>query len=153
MKPTETERAFRNEVVDRIRSIILDSWPEAIVDPIGSSATDLMLPNSDIDLEVFGVREELAMQILQTKILNSSIAEPNSIRLLSNNNILILAYIDRNSHLDVDVSFNDTVAHESAKLFNDFIEKYPALPKLVFVIKQFLIQRQLKSFKTGRKHH
>ena len=45
---------MRNDVVCRIKQIIISRWPEAQVEVFGSYRTGLYLPTSDIDLVVIG---------------------------------------------------------------------------------------------------
>lgn len=50
---------------------------------------------------------------------------------------------DRASEIKVDISFNMNNGVKSAELINDYKKQYPVLSKLVFVLKQFLLQRNL----------
>lgn len=49
----------------------------------------------------------------------------------------------------MDISFNQKNGVKSAKLIKDFCKTFPALPKLVFVLKQYLLQRDLNEVFTG----
>ena len=49
----------------------------------------------------------------------------------------------------VDISFNMRTGTACAKLIEDFIKQFPRLPYLVFVLKQFLLQRDLNEVWTG----
>lgn len=149
LKPTPAERLFRDQIVKRFKSILLDLWPEAYVGLVGSIPTALDFPSSDIDFELLRVNDELALHILKDKLLSLDIAEPASLRLIQRNSLSIVTVLDRESHLDIDFSFNDTVSLQSTKFINDYMKHYPALPKLIFVLKQFLTQRHLKRIKTG----
>lgn len=52
--PTPIEHAIRNEVVNRIETIVHSIWPAAGVEVFGSFRTGLFLPTSDIDLVILG---------------------------------------------------------------------------------------------------
>lgn len=49
----------------------------------------------------------------------------------------------------MDISFNQKNGVKSAKLIKDFCKTFPSLPKLVFVLKQYLLQRDLNEVFTG----
>ena len=54
-QPTPQEAKARSELLDRIRALVADLWPEGEVKPFGSYSTDLYLPSSDVDIVVFGL--------------------------------------------------------------------------------------------------
>ena len=45
--------------------------------------------------------------------------------------------------IKVDISFNMANGLRAAELIKHFKKRYPALPKLIYVLKQFLYQRDL----------
>jgi len=51
--------------------------------------------------------------------------------------------------MKVDISFNTSNGVKSATLIQDYCKRFPALPKLVYVLKQFLLQRDLNEVFTG----
>ena len=51
--------------------------------------------------------------------------------------------------IKVDISFNMSSGVNSARLIKEYKGMYPALPKLVMVLKQFLLQRDLNEVFTG----
>lgn len=56
---------------------------------------------------------------------------------------------DKETELRVDISFNMDNSVRAAELIRVFIKTYPCLPYLVFVLKQFLLQRNLNEVWTG----
>lgn len=61
----------------------------------------------------------------------------------------IIKLRDKESDVKVDISFNMSSGVQSAKLIKDFKKKFPVLAKLVLVLKQFLLQRDLNEVFTG----
>ncbi|XP_016403542.1 non-canonical poly(A) RNA polymerase PAPD7-like, partial [Sinocyclocheilus rhinocerous] len=82
MSPRPQETTMRQEVVDRIESVIKELWPTADVQIFGSFSTGLFLPTSDIDLVVFGKWEKPPLQQLEQALRKHNVAEPYSIKVL-----------------------------------------------------------------------
>ncbi|CAK1590806.1 unnamed protein product [Parnassius mnemosyne] len=149
MSPTETEHLVRTTVVNRIRGAILTLWPQARVEVFGSFRTGLYLPTSDIDLVVIGQWEKLPLWTLERELVVQDIAEKESIKVLEKATVPIVKMTDKYSDVKVDISFNMSSGVKSAELIKQFKEKYPVLSRLVMVLKQFLLQRDLNEVFTG----
>lgn len=149
MSPTETEHLLRSTVVTRIRSAILTLWPQARVEVFGSFRTGLYLPTSDIDLVVIGQWEKLPLWTLERELVGQDIAEKDSIKVLEKATVPIVKLTDKYSDVKVDISFNMSNGVKSAELIKEYKEKYPCLSRLVMVLKQFLLQRDLNEVFTG----
>ncbi|XP_058825345.1 non-canonical poly(A) RNA polymerase protein Trf4-1 isoform X2 [Topomyia yanbarensis] len=149
MIPTPTEHALRVQVVARIEAIVLNLWPMARVEMFGSFRTGLYLPTSDIDLVVIGRWDKLPLRTLENELINRGIAESMSVRVLDKASVPIVKLTDRETQVKVDISFNMQSGVQSAELIKDFKRKYPVLAKLVLVLKQFLLQRDLNEVFTG----
>ncbi|XP_055612006.1 terminal nucleotidyltransferase 4B-like [Uranotaenia lowii] len=149
MIPTPTEHALRVQVVARIENIVLNLWPMARVEMFGSFRTGLYLPTSDIDLVVIGRWEKLPLRTLENELISRGIAEPMSVRVLDKASVPIVKLTDRETQVKVDISFNMQSGVQSAELIKGFKSKYPVLAKLVLVLKQFLLQRDLNEVFTG----
>lgn len=61
----------------------------------------------------------------------------------------IIKLRDKESDVKVDISFNMSSGVQSAQLIKGFKKKFPVLAKLVLVLKQFLLQRDLNEVFTG----
>lgn len=149
MVPTRIEHEIRKHVVSRIESVVLSLWPSACVEVFGSFRTGLYLPTSDIDLVVIGRWEKLPLRTLETELTARGIAEPISIRVLDKASVPIIKLTDRESQVKVDISFNMQSGVQSAEFIKDTKRKFPVLAKLVLVLKQFLLQRDLNEVFTG----
>lgn len=149
MIPTPVEHALRVEVVSRIEQVVLSLWPNARVEVFGSFRTGLYLPTSDIDLVVIGRWEKLPLRTLETQLVARGIADSSTIRVLDKASVPIVKLTDRETQVKVDISFNMQSGVQSAELIKSYKRKYPVLSKLVLVLKQFLLQRDLNEVFTG----
>uniref|UniRef100_A0A3Q3RQ56 Terminal nucleotidyltransferase 4A n=1 Tax=Mastacembelus armatus TaxID=205130 RepID=A0A3Q3RQ56_9TELE len=149
ISPWPEEEKMRLEVVDRIKEVIHDLWPSAEVQVFGSFSTGLYLPTSDIDLVVFGKWETLPLWTLEEALRKRNVADENSIKVLDKATVPIIKLTDSFTEVKVDISFNVKSGVKAARLIKEFKEKYPVLPYLVLVLKQFLLQRDLNEVFTG----
>ncbi|XP_024113612.1 terminal nucleotidyltransferase 4A isoform X1 [Oryzias melastigma] len=149
MSPRSEEAAMRKEVVKRIETIIKEQWPSADVQIFGSFSTGLYLPTSDIDLVVFGKWERPPLQELEQALRKHNVAEPFSIKVLDKATVPIIKLTDQETEVKVDISFNVETGVKAASFIKDYVKKYPVLPYLIFVLKQFLLQRDLNEVFTG----
>ncbi|XP_046898091.1 terminal nucleotidyltransferase 4B [Hypomesus transpacificus] len=149
ISPRPEEERMRLEVVDRIKGVINDLWPSAEVQVFGSFSTGLYLPTSDIDLVVFGRWETLPLWTLEEALRKRNIADENSVKVLDKATVPIIKLTDSYTEVKVDISFNVKSGVRAARLIKEFKEKYPVLPYLVLVLKQFLLQRDLNEVFTG----
>ncbi|XP_069822044.1 terminal nucleotidyltransferase 4B isoform X2 [Dendropsophus ebraccatus] len=149
MSPRPEEEKMRMEVVKRIENVIKELWPSADVQIFGSFKTGLYLPTSDIDLVVFGKWENLPLWTLEEALRKHKVADENSVKVLDKATVPIIKLTDSYTEVKVDISFNVQNGVKAAQLIRDFIKKYPVLPYLVLVLKQFLLQRDLNEVFTG----
>uniref|UniRef100_A0A663DWF9 Terminal nucleotidyltransferase 4B n=1 Tax=Aquila chrysaetos chrysaetos TaxID=223781 RepID=A0A663DWF9_AQUCH len=141
MSPRPEEERMRMEVVNRIENVIKELWPNADV-----SRT---LFYFDIDLVVFGKWETLPLWTLEEALRKHNVADENSVKVLDKATVPIIKLTDSFTEVKVDISFNVQNGVKAAQLIKDFIKKYPVLPYLVLVLKQFLLQRDLNEVFTG----
>ncbi|XP_067281746.1 terminal nucleotidyltransferase 4A isoform X4 [Pseudorasbora parva] len=149
MSPRPEEATMRQEVVDRIETVIKELWPTADVQIFGSFSTGLFLPTSDIDLVVFGKWEKPPLQQLEQALRKHSVAEPYSIKVLDKATVPIIKLTDQETEVKVDISFNVETGIKAASFIKEYVKKYTVLPYLIFVLKQFLLQRDLNEVFTG----
>ncbi|KAI5636208.1 cid1 family poly A polymerase domain-containing protein [Phthorimaea operculella] len=91
--------------------------------------------------------EKLPLWTLERELVGQDIAEKESIKVLEKATVPIVKMTDKYS--DVDISFNMSSGVKSAELIKQYKEKYPCLSRLVMVLKQFLLQRDLNEVFTG----
>ncbi|XP_065168487.1 terminal nucleotidyltransferase 4B-like [Atheta coriaria] len=149
MSPSHVEHQIREDVIHRIEKIIKSLWPDAQVQVFGSFRTRLYLPTSDIDLVVIGKWSNLPLWTLEQEFLNNNIADEHCIKVLDRASVPIVKLTDKKTEIKVDISFNMSNGIKSAELIGNYMKTYPVLPKLVYVLKQFLLERDLNEVFTG----
>ncbi|XP_030014357.1 terminal nucleotidyltransferase 4A-like isoform X1 [Sphaeramia orbicularis] len=149
MSPRPEEEAMRRDVVNRIESVIMELWPTARVEIFGSFSTGLYLPTSDIDLVVFGKWDHPPLQELEQALKKHNVAGPHPIKVLDKATVPIIKLTDHETEVKVDISFNVETAVKAAQFIKSYLKKYTVLPPLIFVLKQFLLQRDLNEVFTG----
>uniref|UniRef100_A0A8B9HTJ7 Terminal nucleotidyltransferase 4A n=1 Tax=Astyanax mexicanus TaxID=7994 RepID=A0A8B9HTJ7_ASTMX len=142
MSPRPEEERMRFEVVDRIERVIKDLWPTADVH-------ECLCVFVDIDLVVFGNWETLPLWTLEEALRKRNVADENSVKVLDKATVPIIKLTDSHTEVKVDISFNVCSGVKAANLIKDFKKKFPVLPYLVLVLKQFLLQRELNEVFTG----
>lgn len=143
MKPRPSEVQMRSEVILRTMSIILNRWPQAKVQVFGSFCTTLFLPTGDIDLVVHGQWSTTPLFSLEEDLRRNDVAVEDSILVLDKTTVPIIKFIDKLTEVRVDISFNQESGIKSARLIQQYIQEYPFLPKIIFILKQFLYERNL----------
>jgi len=149
VSPTPHSHQSRLDVVERVRSCVSQVWPAARLEIFGSFKTGLYLPSSDLDLVVFGKWEAIPLRSLERELLNKGIAQPETMEVLDKATVPIIKMVERFTKIRVDISFNKINGIKAAELIKVFQKKYPALPKLVCVLKYFLNNRDLSCVFTG----
>ncbi|KAM9806055.1 terminal nucleotidyltransferase 4A-like [Syngnathus typhle] len=149
MSPRPEEEAMRRDVVNRIESVIKELWPTAQVEIFGSFSTGLYLPTSDIDLVVFGKWDHPPLQELEQALKRHNVSGPYPIKVLDKASVPIIKLTDHKTEVKVDISFNVETAVKAAHFIKSYLKKYTVLPPLIFVLKQFLLQRDLNEVFTG----
>eukprot|EP00117_Sycon_ciliatum_P010207 scpid38899/ scgid2267/ PAP-associated domain-containing protein 5; Terminal uridylyltransferase 3; Topoisomerase-related function protein 4-2 len=149
MAPLPEELAMRHDLVNRVSAVIKEKWPLAKVDVFGSFRTGLFLPTSDIDMVLFGNWTSLPLHSLGEVLVSSGISNEEDIKVIDSARVPIVKLCDKLSKLKVDISFNMTTGVSSALMIQEYIKEYPVLDKLVILLKQFLLQRDLNEVFTG----
>lgn len=149
MSPRPEEEAMRSDVVNRIERVIKDLWPTSRVEIFGSFSTGLYLPTSDIDLVVFGKWDHPPLQELEQALKKHNVAGLHPIKVLDKATVPIIKLTDHETKVKVDISFNVETAVKAAQFIKSILKKYTVLPPLIFVLKEFLLQRDLNEVFTG----
>jgi non-canonical poly(A) RNA polymerase PAPD5/7 len=147
--PTKEEHHMRMGVVRRIEECIQAIWPAATLHVFGSFKTGLYLPTSDIDLVVVGRWETLPLRTLEKALLDAKIADTSTLKVLDKASVPIIKLTDKLTQVRVDISFNMANGLKSVELVKMYKKRFPPLSKLICVLKQFLLQRDLNEVFTG----
>ncbi|GIY38092.1 terminal nucleotidyltransferase 4B, partial [Caerostris extrusa] len=145
-KPQETE--LRLKVIEHITRIVHSLWPLAQVEIFGSFRTGLYLSSSDIDMVIFGEWKNLPLNTLGEAFERNGILK-SDINIIAKATVPIIRIVHSPSNIRVDISFNMSNGVESAKLIKKLIKEHPTLPKLVLVLKQYLVHRGFNEVYNG----
>ncbi|GMF52263.1 unnamed protein product [Phytophthora fragariaefolia] len=148
ISPTEQELRARAELIEEMRHVVKGLWPEATVETFGSHYTQMFLPQSDIDMVLFGVPEGKAplfklAQCLEEKELVSYLEVIDKAR------IPIVKMVHKASDIHVDVSFNVAGGLATGDLVKHYMRVYPSFRPLTLVLKYFMAQRGPNETYTG----
>lgn len=139
---TPTEYMMRLEAIYRIENVVLSIWPKACVEVFGSFRTGLNLPTSDIDIAVNNFyRPNAPFQELKNALIDQGVAE--NVCVIGRASVPVIKFTDQISQVNFDICFNTSTGVKAAELVRRFINQFPELPKLVMVLKHFLMLQGL----------
>lgn len=148
MSPSAAELATRNALVREMSALVAALWPEATLETFGSHETQMFLPNSDIDVVIFGTASgtaplfELAAKLRQDDLVSY-------LEVIDKARIPIVKLVHKSSGIQVDVSFNVAGGLATADLVKHYMRVYPGFRPLTLVVKYFLAQRGLNETFAG----
>lgn len=154
VKPRPFEDQIRTRLVTRLQRAVKSRWLSAAdIRPFGSFPSGLYLPTADMDLVLLskdflqGGRGMFAgknfLFQFRTFLVKNHFAESDSIELIMGAKVPLVKYIDRETKLRVDVSFENMTGVIAIDTFLAWKEQYPAMPIIVTLVKQFLAMRGL----------
>eukprot|EP00484_Ammonia_sp_Unknown_P022127 CAMPEP_0197039372 /NCGR_PEP_ID=MMETSP1384-20130603/16168_1 /TAXON_ID=29189 /ORGANISM="Ammonia sp." /LENGTH=729 /DNA_ID=CAMNT_0042469957 /DNA_START=30 /DNA_END=2216 /DNA_ORIENTATION=- len=153
VSPTKQEHAMRQELIERIKRIVLRIWPNAEIHVFGSMKTKLYLPTSDIDLAIYpnkyskrkkqkandsklDYKTELAQELQREHMCSY-------LEIISTARVPLVKFTDSRTNLSVDICFDRESGVIAADEINTLQTKYPALRPLTYFLKYFLWYRNL----------
>lgn len=151
ISPSKTEIETRNRIVDGLKLAIKQFWPDCTAHVFGLSATDLYLPELDIDMVVVlrtGDYEErnrlyqLSLKLRQLKLATK-------IEVIAKTKVPIIKFVDPKLGVHVDISFERVNGLHAAQNIRKWIKEMPGLREMVLIIKQFLSLRKLNNPHVG----
>jgi non-canonical poly(A) RNA polymerase PAPD5/7 len=153
VKPSESEQVMREALISSLRQPIKRIWRDADIHPFGSFPAGLYLPTADMDLVLVSddymrggygrYNTKSNLYKLRNVLDKDRIAAPNTIEVIAKAKVPLVKYIDQYTGLKVDISFENDTGLTANKTFQDWKRKFPAMPILVTLIKQFLTMRGL----------
>lgn len=151
ISPNKTEIKMRNETIGKLRDAVRTLWPGTDLNVFGSYATDLYLPGSDIDCVVNSENQDkdnrVSLYELATYLKHKKLA--TEVEVIAKARVPIIKFVEPESRIHIDVSFERTNGLEAAKLIREWLRTTPGLRELVLVVKQFLHARRLNNVHTG----
>lgn len=151
ISPSKEEIIMRNNVVNKLKDGIRRCWPDAEAHVFGLYATDLYLPGSDIDLVVISKNGDCEnrhkLYQLSSFLRQNKLAR--EIEVIAGAKVPIIKFIEPESNIQIDVSFERTNGIDAAKRISKWISDTKGLRELVMVVKQFLRSRKLNNVHVG----
>ena len=148
-QPTTQEATARAGLLERVRALVADLWPEGEVKPFGSYATGLFLPSSDVDLVVLGLGlESKAERVAGLRQIAQALRRETSWRadeleVVEKAKVPIVKFVDAESGVAVDICLETRDGLASSNLARKAAQQFPAFKYLVLVLKRWLAQRGL----------
>jgi non-canonical poly(A) RNA polymerase PAPD5/7 len=150
MQPSVKDNEDRLDVIQRIKTIAQELWPDSQIDIFGSYETGLWLPNSDIDLVIMtGTDEDLTELINAFAYKVCSLGMASEMDRILTAKVPILKMKDRKTGIYLDISFNLDNGLQGIGVVKEYLERYPEAKYIVCVIKYFLKQRGLNDTYSG----
>ncbi|CZS79723.1 unnamed protein product [Fusarium graminearum] len=157
VRPRDFEQRIRDNLVENLRKAMRRdgrNFASASVHPFGSFMSGLYLPTADMDLVVCSasfmrggpptyLSAKSWLYKFQKFLVAQQVAEQHSIEVIAHARIPLVKFVDKQTGLKVDVSFENLGGVNAIDTFLQWKEQYPAMPILVTVIKHFLLMRGL----------
>ncbi|XGW25152.1 hypothetical protein V3C99_006506 [Haemonchus contortus] len=155
LRPCRLEEAVRLEVFRKVKSAIKERWKgnNVRVSVFGSLRTRLFLPTSDIDvlIECDEWKDSSVMARCMQETANhlEEVGLAKSVAVFSDAFVPIVKMVEKDTLVNVDISFNTAQGVKAADYIEKVKEEFPVVEPLILVLKQFLILRRLNTTYTG----
>lgn len=151
ISPSKEEILKRNKALARLCDAVKQLWSDAELLPFGSYATDLYLPESDIDCcvlsEFKNKNHKSCLYELSSFLKYKKLAI--NVEVIANARIPIIKFVESESGINFDVCFEQSGGITVAKMVSGWISEITGLRELVLVVKQFLSSRRLNNVRFG----
>lgn len=151
ISPSKEEILKRNKALTRLCDAVKQLWSDAELLPFGSFATDLYLPESDIDCcvlsEFKNKNHKSCLYELASFLKYKKLA--SNVEVIANARIPIIKFVESESGINFDVCFEQDGGITVAKMVSGWITEITGLRELVLVVKQFLSSRRLNNVRFG----
>ena len=144
IQSTDAEKKMRQYVIEKLKLIVKEIWPEASIHVYGSFPLDLYLPVSDIDIVINGGNKytEGAIYKLADELEKNNFHD--HMDLISTAKIPIIKVSEKLSKCNVDITFDHQINGEKLKMLIDqYCLDFPELKPLLLILKYVLYQRNL----------
>ncbi|KAK9330176.1 hypothetical protein V1520DRAFT_341158 [Lipomyces starkeyi] len=151
VSPDDEQVERRASTVDRVQKCVKSLWSDATVCVFGSYATNLYLPDSDIDIVIVSDSGQYdnrsSLYQLANALKSAKIAI--NVEVIAKARVPIIKFTDRISMVNVDISFERYGGVVAANTILHWVAARPGLRELVMIIKYFLAKRDLNSVPNG----
>lgn len=149
IEQTPEERARKDAMIARIEQVVTNLWPGCRLSVFGSSVTNLCLPDSDVDMCVFGSDVDPKDAIYLLGLVLRQLGGIRDMEEIKSARVPIIKFKDLSSDLNVDVCFDQSSGMRTAAYVRRMLEKHRLARPLVMIVKYFLSQRGLNETYTG----
>lgn len=160
VRPHDFEEAVRRALIRRIQAAVSYSYPHAEIKAFGSFESSLYLPTADMDLVAvtqsflkYGARSLCLtyhqMRKFSNELERAGLVRPGTLTVIANARVPIVKFVERETGLRVDISFENDSGLIANDTFAAWRVRYPAMPFIVALVKQFLAMRDLSEVFTG----
>jgi non-canonical poly(A) RNA polymerase PAPD5/7 len=160
VKPRDFEHQVREDLIKRIETAVRRQFPDLNVRAFGSFASGLYLPTADMDLVACSTRflnggfanpqpSKSWMYKFANCLKKAGVAIESSVTIIANSRVPLVKFVEKVTGLRVDVSFENDSGLLANNTFQVWKERYPAMPVIVALIKQFLVMRDFSEVFSG----
>ena len=160
IKPTEYENSLREYTIKIIKNAIKSEYPDWLVKTFGSYAVNLHLPTSDIDIVVIDNQKNEIENINNNNRLSSNdmmikiksiLTKKNLVSYISiiNARVPVIKATIAETNINVDISVNRKNGYLAKYQINKILNKSDYLRQLIYVLKYFLVQKNLNESYSG----
>lgn len=159
VRPRDFEEQVRLNLVKRIQQAIQPRFSQVQIKAFGSFASGLYLPTADMDLVAVSsdflsrgyarIATNNQMRKFADCLTAARIVKPGSLTVITGARVPIIKLVDNETGLRVDVSFENNSGLTAQKTFEDWKQRYPSMPIIVSLIKQFLVMRGMSEVFSG----
>jgi predicted nucleotidyltransferase len=106
IQPTTAEIELRNHVIQKLEYVVKKRWPLATVTVFGSFRTGLILPTSDLDIIITGKWRRFPLFTVAEELIRAKVTKEKNTTVIPYATVPIVKYIDEETNIKVDISFN-----------------------------------------------
>lgn len=159
VKPRSFEEQIRTMLIEKLRRVVKQQWHGADIHSFGSFPAGLYLPTADMDLVLLSsefarggypqFNSKRALWRFRDFIQHNRLAVTDSIEVIASAKVPIVKYVDAETGLKVDISFENMTGIVAIDTFKNWKKDFPAMPIIVTLLKQFLAMRGLNEPANG----
>ena len=150
IRPSPAEFKIREHIMSTLSELVSTLFVDAQLHAFGSTATNTVLANGDIDLVILNkVQQQDKLPTLRK--LNSHLRRHKDftrVHLIDKAKVPIVKFVHALSGIYIDISCDQQNGIKAAEMMNTMLEKRPFHP-LLYVLKAFLREHQLNEVRTG----
>lgn len=160
VEPMPEEVKAREEMIERIRTMVNATFQDPKIELFGSQATGLLLPSSDIDLVITIPEENWRKDggdtasisprgLLAQKLRQEWLHQLSYLEVIENTKVPLVKFTHEPTNVSVDICFNQPSGPPAAAYMKRYLKALPPLRPLTFILKYYLAVRRLNEPYTG----